>query len=216
MYKRQTYSFERLYQDGGFTRFDAIDKTKEYGCQGVELVLDDKTPDGSTPMEYAKALYAHAKEQGLEVPIYTTGANFFVKEPEKELERLCRHIDIAAECKIPLLRHDVAWGYYEGYTGIKSYKKVIEAVAPFVRQAAEYARERGVKTCSENHGYLLQDSARMLELFAAVDHPNYGFLCDMGNFTVVDEDCATAVSALSDYIVHVHAKDMLVLSLIHI
>ncbi|MFR7843836.1 MAG: hypothetical protein ACLU3U_12795 [Gallintestinimicrobium sp.] len=68
---------------GGFTRFDAIDKTKEYGCQGVELVLDDKTPDGSTPMEYAKALYAHAKEQGLEVPIYTTGANFFVKEPEK-------------------------------------------------------------------------------------------------------------------------------------
>ena len=54
-----TYSFERLYQDGGFTRFDAIDKTKEYGCQGVELVLDDKTPDGSTPMEYAKALYAY-------------------------------------------------------------------------------------------------------------------------------------------------------------
>lgn len=81
-----------------------------------------------------------------------------------------------------------------------------------MRQAAEYARERGVKTCSENHGYLLQDSARMLELFAAVDHPNYGFLCDMGNFTVVDEDCATAVSALSDYIVHVHAKDMLVRS----
>ena len=81
-----------------------------------------------------------------------------------------------------------------------------------MRQAAEYARERGVKTCSENHGYLLQDSARMLELFAAVDHPNYGFLCDMGNFTVVDEDCATAVSALSDHIVHVHAKDMLVRS----
>ena len=46
-----TYSFERLYQDGGFTRFNAIDKTKEYGCQGVELVLNDETPDGSTPME---------------------------------------------------------------------------------------------------------------------------------------------------------------------
>ena len=44
------------YQDGGFTRFNAIDKTKEYGCQGVELVLNDETPDSSTPMEYAKAL----------------------------------------------------------------------------------------------------------------------------------------------------------------
>ena len=48
-----TYSCERLYQDGGFTRFDAVDKTKEYGCQGVELVLNDETPDGSTPMDYA-------------------------------------------------------------------------------------------------------------------------------------------------------------------
>jgi len=30
-----TYSFERLYQDGGFTRFNAIDKTKEYGCHAL-------------------------------------------------------------------------------------------------------------------------------------------------------------------------------------
>ena len=36
-----TYSYHRLYADGNFTRFDAIDKTKELGCSGVELVLDD-------------------------------------------------------------------------------------------------------------------------------------------------------------------------------
>lgn len=92
-----TYSFERLYQDGGFTRFNAIDKTKEYGCQGVELVLNDETPDGSTPMEYAKALCAHAKEQGLEVPIYTTGANFFVKEPVSFQETAA----VQGEVKLP-------------------------------------------------------------------------------------------------------------------
>ena len=43
-----TYSYQRLYGDGKFTRFDAIDKTKELGCEGVEFVLDDTTPDGST------------------------------------------------------------------------------------------------------------------------------------------------------------------------
>ena len=203
-----TYSYSQLYRGGNFTAFDAIDKTKELGCDGVELLLDDTPPDGSTPREFALALTAHAREIGLEVPIYTTGADFFCADPEAAVERICRHIDIAAECGIPLLRHDVAYGYYEGYNGIRTYKNVIEKVAPVIARVAEYAKSRGVRTCTENHGNLLQDSDRMLELFTAVDHPNYGFLCDIGNFGSADENCAVAVSKLLDLIVHVHAKDV--------
>ena len=202
-----TYSYHRLYADGSFTRFDAIDKTKELGCDGVEFVLDDTTPDGSTPREYALALTAHAKEVGLEVPIYTTGANFFVKDPEQEVERICKHIDIASECGIPLLRHDITWSYYPEYEGVKTYQNVIEAVAPVISKVADYAKSKGVMTCSENHGRLMQDSNRMVELFNAVNNKNYGFLCDIGNFGGVDEDCFTSVSRLMELIVHVHAKD---------
>lgn len=205
-----TYSYQGLYAEGGFTRFDAVRRTKELGCGGVELVLDDNPPDGSTPREHAAALTQYARELQLEVPIYTTGANVFVADPEREIERVCRHIDIAAECGIGLLRHDVTWGYYEGYEGVRTYKKVIERVAPVISQIADYARTKGVRTCSENHGRLMQDSGRMVELFAAVDNTNYGFLCDMGNFSGVDEDCAAAVSKLLDLIVHVHAKDVLI------
>ena len=165
-----TYSYHRLYADGSFTRFDAIDKTKELGCDGVEFVLDDTTPDGSTPREYALALTAHAKEVGLEVPIYTTGANFFVKDPEQEVERICKHIDIASECGIPLLRHDITWSYYPEYEGVKTYQNVIEAVAPVISKVADYAKSKGVMTCSENHGRLMQDSNRMVELFNAVNN----------------------------------------------
>ncbi len=202
-----TYSYHRLYVDGGFTRFDAIDKTKELGCEGVELVLDDTTPDGSTPREHALALTSYAHEKGLEVPIYTTGANFFVADPESEVERVCKHIDIASECGIPLLRHDICWGFPEGYDGVKTYRHAIEAVAPYISKTASYAASKGVKTCSENHGRLMQDSDRMLELFNAVNNQNYGFLCDIGNFGGVDEDCYTSVSKLLELIVHVHAKD---------
>ena len=202
-----TYSYHRLYADGNFTRFDAIDKTKELGCDGVEFVLDDTTPDGSTPREYALALTAHAKEVGLEVPIYTTGANFFVKDPEQEVERICKHIDIASECGIPLLRHDITWSYYPEYDGVKTYQHVIETVAPVISKVADYAKSKGVMTCSENHGRLMQDSNRMVELFNAVNNKNYGFLCDIGNFGGVDEDCFTSVSRLMELIVHVHAKD---------
>ena len=207
-----TYSFFQLYRSGNFTHFDAIDKTKALGCDGVEFVLDDTPPDGSTPREFALALTAHAREIGLEVPIYTTGADFFCADPEQAVERICKHIDIAAECKIPLLRHDVAYGYYEGYDGIKTYKNVIDKVAPVIARVAKYAQSKGVRTCTENHGILLQDSDRMLELFTAVNHPNYGFLCDIGNFGSADEDCSVAVSKLLDMIVHVHAKDVLIRS----
>ena len=69
-----TYSFHKLYGKDGFTHFSAIDKTKELGCEGVELVLDDTTPDGSTPLEFAKNLTEYAKEKGLHivhVPAYS-------------------------------------------------------------------------------------------------------------------------------------------------
>ncbi|MBP5155171.1 MAG: sugar phosphate isomerase/epimerase [Clostridia bacterium] len=202
-----TYSYHPLYK-GDFTRFDAIEKTKELGCEGVELVLDEASaPEGTSLLDYTRALAGRARELGLEVPIYTTGANFFIPEPEREVERICRHIDIAAECGIHLLRHDVAYSY-GSYEGVKTYRHVIEKVAPYISQVADYGRERGVKTCSENHGRLMQDSDRMLELFGAVNNENYGFLCDIGNFGGVDEDCSVAVAKLLELIVYVHAKDV--------
>ena len=40
-----TYSFYRLIAEGKMTWFDAIDKTKELGCDGVEICYCDKTHD---------------------------------------------------------------------------------------------------------------------------------------------------------------------------
>ena len=134
-----TYSFHRLYS-GDFTRFDAIDKTKALGCAGVEFVLDDNPPEGYTKEDYALALTEHAHKVGLEVPIYTTGADFSKDDLDAEVERLCAHIDIAAKCGIPLLRHDIAWGYPANFEGVKTYKAVIERVAPYV------SKEEGVKS----------------------------------------------------------------------
>ena len=203
-----TYSYHTLYNEN-FTRFDAIDKNKALGCEGVELVLDESSaPEGQTLLDYTRALAGHAREIGLEVPIYTTGANFFIAEPEREVERVCRHVDIAAECGIKLLRHDIGWSWYPGFDGVKTFHRIVEHVAPYISQVADYAKTKGVMTCSENHGRLMQDSERMLELFAAVDNKNYGLLCDIGNFGGVDEDCSIAVSKLLDLIVYVHAKDV--------
>ena len=202
-----TYSYYRLYKNGAFTDFDAIDQTKAFGMEGVELLIsDDSAPEGKALAEYVKELAEHARKIGLEVPIYTTDANFLCNDSEAELSRLCRHVDIAAACSIPRLRFDVTFGYPERYP-VKVWQNVVRDVAPILRRAAEYAAEKGVVLCSENHGFLMQDSTRLEALFAAVDHPNYKWLCDIGNFCCSDEDLAAACGRLAEMAVHVHAKD---------
>lgn len=203
-----TYSFWRATHGGGYTYSDVLEKIKELGCSGVEFVVDDAAPDGKSDLaDFWLKLTDEAKKLELEVPIYTTGANFFQEDPDHEIARLKRHIDLAAACGIQLMRHDVTGAFYPGYDGPRTFDAVLPVVAPAIREVAEYAQQKGVMTCSENHGRIVQDSDRMLAVFAAVGHPNYQYLCDIGNFGGVDEDCAVAVSKLLPLIRHVHVKD---------
>lgn len=201
------YSYQKLVKAGKLTHFEAIDKTKEFGMDGVELQINTElVPEGKKASEYIKELHAYAKSIGLEVPILTINSNIYRQDPEVEIQRLCKMIDVAAECGIPLMRHDVTYSFL-GTESCKTPKKIIEAVSPIIRRMADYAQERGVKICSENHGRILQDSDRMEELFCQVDHENYGLLCDMGNFGVADENYVHAVSRLLPHVCFVHAKD---------
>jgi len=203
-----TYSFWRAFVSGQITYPEMLAKSKELGCSGIEFVVDDVAPDKTTdPEAFWTALKEEADRLGLETPIYTTGANFFQKDVRPEIERVKKHVDLASKLGIKLMRHDIAYGFYPGYEGVQTYEAVIEVAAPAIREVAEYAASKGVTTCSENHGRLMQDSDRMLAMFAAVDHPNYRYLCDIGNFGGVDENCAIAVSKLLPLVSHVHVKD---------
>ena len=91
---------------------------------------------------------------------------------------------------------------------IINYADLIEKEPCDNATVTEYAAEKGIKTCTENHGYIAQDSYRVEQLFNAVAHDNYGLLVDVGNFVCADEDNCAAVSRVAPYAVHVHAKDM--------
>ncbi len=201
------YSYHKLYTTGNFSIFDAVEQTKKYGMDGIELcIFDGYIPEGKTKLQLSLELCEYAMSLGLEVPMFAVGANLYCTDPETETKRLMEHVDIAAECGIPMMRMDVAYSFLGNETS-RSPKKVIEFVAPYVRRIAEYGKEKGVKLCSENHGRLIQDSDRIEELLYTVDNDNYGLLCDMGNFGGADEDCAAAVSKLLPHICYVHAKD---------
>ena len=72
---------------------------------------------------------------------------------------------------------------------------------------AEYAKEKGIVTMIENHGFFCQDSAKVEKIVCGVGDPNFGVLLDIGNFSCVDENSANAAGRLAPYIKHIHAKD---------
>ncbi|MBQ7844188.1 MAG: sugar phosphate isomerase/epimerase, partial [Odoribacter sp.] len=71
------------------------------------------------------------------------------------------------------------------------------------------AKAKGIRTCTENHGFLFQSPERVEELILAVGNENYGWLCDMGNFLCADEDVVKSVSIAAPYAFHAHVKDFL-------
>ena len=206
------YCYHDLVGKNGYTHFDAIDKTKELGYEALELQISNHLiPEGYDLHSYAKALHRYATERGLAVPILTLAANFYVAEPKVEYDRIKALIDTAGELNIPLMRIDVAHKFMGNETS-KTPRLVISAVAPYITSLADYARERNVKLCSENHGRLIQDFDRVEELLYAVNSDNYGWLLDMGNFGSADNDYVLAVSKLLPSICFVHAKDSFVRS----
>ena len=149
---------------------------------------------------------------GIPINAYTIGACLYQDTQEKldaEVERLRGQLEVASILGAGVLRHDVC--YQLGKTGAaRSFDLMLPTIAAAARRVTAYGESLGIRTCSENHGYIAQDSDRVERLFNAVNHDNYGLLVEMGNFVCVDEDPASAVSRVAPYAIHVHIKDMLV------
>ncbi len=204
-----SYSFRKHIVQTKCDYFEICDKAKEMGFDGMEFIdLDNKefaiTQD---PMKTAAQIKEYCKKIGLDVIAYTIGANFLSEDIEAEVERLKRAVDVAVELGAPVLRHDVCYALPKD--PLYSWREAIKDMAPNIRRVTEYAKERGIKTCTENHGYIFQAPERVEALIREVGSDNYGWLVDMGNFLCADSEPTASVHIASRYAFHVHAKDFL-------
>ncbi len=205
------YSFCQYIKVGKMTQLDCVAKVKELGFDAIEFTeIDGESFEEKA--ENAKKLRAEADRIGLPVSSYTIGANLYHDNEEdsaRAVERLKRQLDIAKILGAPVMRHDVC--YSLGKSGnSRSFGLMLPTIAKNARAVTEYGASIGIRTCTENHGYIAQDSYRVEALFNAVAHDNYGLLVDFGNFVCADEEPSHAVSRVAPYAFHVHIKDMLV------
>ena len=107
------------------------------------------------------------------------------------------------------MRHDATWTTPTNSRGLKN---IVDDLAAGIREVSDYAATKGIRTMVENHGTFLQDADRVETLINTVDNPNFGWLCDMGNFLCADEDPAKAYGKAAPYAFYAHAKDFIVKS----
>ena len=204
-----SYSFSKYLTETKCGYLAICDIAKEMGFEGIEFVSlkNEKWGEDGDEFEIAARILEHCANIGLEIIAYTVGANFLSDNIEAEMAKLKRCVDVAEALGAPVMRHDVVYSLRKipNYT----YRDAIAEIAPLVNEISNYAKEKGIKTCTENHGYIIQAPERVEELMLAVNNPNYGWLCDMGNFLCADAEPAHSVSVAAPYVFHVHAKDFL-------
>lgn len=200
-----SYSFSKHIKQTGATYRDICKIARDIGFEGIEFTdLDLNVQPARDVGALADDIREYCKEIGLTIIAYTVGADF-VGGGAEEVDKVKAKVDIAARLGARVMRHDATWKLPDGQT----WRDVVGQIAEPIRAVAEYAQGKGVRTCTENHGYVLQDAHRVETLILAVNHPNYGWLVDMGNFLCVDEPALHALPIAAPYAFHAHAKDFL-------
>ena len=202
-----SYSFQQLINSGKETQLTIMKKAKEMGFDGIEFI-DLSAPEGMSETEFASLIREESEKLSLPVIAYTISANLLNdKGLEAEVERICRKIDVAEILGAGCMRHDAAWGMPDNSKSYAGFEQVLPTLVDGCRKVTEYAKEKGIVTMIENHGFFCQDSERVEKIICGVGNPNFGVLLDVGNFSCADENSAVATGRLASYIKHIHAKD---------
>lgn len=198
------YSFHQAISQNRMTIMDVIPKAKEMGFDGVEMT------DVGIPVDEMSALAPElnrqSKECGLPIIAYLVGADFLASGVTNESERLKKAVEVAAQLGAPYLRHDATRGLNADGHPVP-FENALPLIADGYRRVTEFAAGLGVHTMIENHGYYAQHSSRVKAIVEEVNHKNFGWLVDIGNFMCVDEKSEDAVKVAAPYAVHAHAKD---------
>ena len=195
-----TYSFWQF--NGRETPIEyCIDKSAEYGFDGIELLLIQMESEDNS---YLQKIKKHAFHSGLDIMGLSTHQSFVSPDKNKRLEniKLTQHqIEIAYSLGIPTIRINTGrWGttkpqgnksefdvlmdnkgiesVIDGYTEDDGFKWVIDSI----EQCIPTAEKCGVVLGLENHWGLGLTSQGVMRIVDAINSPWLKVTLDTGNF----------------------------------
>jgi sugar phosphate isomerase/epimerase len=202
-----SYSLVGAMNAGEMTILDVIDWTAEQGGEHIEIVpIGFSLTDNP---ELTQQIVARAKKAGIDISNYAIGADFLPETDEafeQEIERVKKEVDIANALGVKRMRHDVSFKPAQEGT-IQQFEKDLPRLVEACQRIADYAKQYGIITSIENHGFYVQASDRIQRLIDEVDRDNFKTTLDCGNFLCVDEDPVAAVKKNIKQASMVHIKD---------
>lgn len=191
---------------------DVLEWVHENGGEHVELVPYEFTVVDN--YELATEIKEKAAHLGLELSAYSMPANFIQDTEEEfleEVERIKKHVDVASFMGIKILRHDVTlFRLPKEHMTIHYYVEHFDEMVRGSQLIADYAKQYGMTTTIENHGFNVQTSDRVQQLIHAVNRENFKTTLDIGNFLCIDEHPIIGVKKNLPYAATIHFKDFYV------
>ena len=191
------YSFRQYLQSGEMSLEDFIRKGYEMGLDGVELTAYYfPTTEG----EYLKRLKRQALAYGLDIAGTAMGGSFAQPdEARAEQVALARQwVDVSVALGAPCLRV-FAGPVPEGHTEEEAMTWCIAGL----KEAAEYAEQKGVVLALENHGGITATFEQVRQLVEGVGSDWLRVNLDVGNYRT---DPYREIAETVGYAVTTHVK----------
>ena len=185
------------------------------GLEGIEIIVQTDGYRCAIPLAATDAQVLSVKDKvsgaGLQVAGLTPYLNLYNALDEQVRQKECadlkRVIDMAALLDGHCIR--IYGGkFVDGETDEDGKK--LQALVKSMRECGDYAAEREVKLCLENHfGTMTTTATRTAKVLHAIDHPNVGALYDQANIAFFPaEEYEEAIEVQKDKIFYVHCKDL--------
>lgn len=213
-----SYSFYQHLRTGKMTLLDVIDWIAASDATHMEIATVSLSPEISNDTStldqdaaFVQEIKTRAADQGVVLSNLVVPADLLGEAAQGQLERVKRHVDVAAELGIGLFRHDVsAWA--RRARDVAEFEELLPRMVDACQDIARYAAQYGITTSVENHGLLMNGSERVRRLIHLVDESNFKTTLDVGNFMSVDENPVVAVAANAPHASIIHLKDFYVRS----
>ncbi|MBS1713922.1 MAG: sugar phosphate isomerase/epimerase [Armatimonadetes bacterium] len=199
------WCYVRAVKGGRLDLCGFVREAARIGADGVEL-LDFFYQDAR---EERPRVFEALSEAGLPCPIFSVANNFVkttAQERAEQTDRIRFGVDEAVYYGASTVRV-FAGDAAEGVTFDDARTWIVDGLA----EAADYARDKGVRLALENHGRLAGQSGQVRGLIEEVrsktGHDALGANPDTGNFLLVGQDPVQAVAELAGTAAMVHFKD---------
>lgn len=215
MFGISSYCLDRVIESGQMTLPEAIDWAASQGAECMELVPFSFRFDDPKTRKIDEALIKstvkRAADAGIQLANYSVLSDLCKEDEaewEAEIARVCHEVDIAAQLGIPRMRHDIsAFRRPLGENGLEPFDRLLPRMVEGAKRITEHARQLGLVTMIENHGFFVNGCDRVERVLRGVNDDNYRLLLDTGNIACMDEDPEVAAARLAGQAEAVHLKD---------